>query len=387
MPNQQHGQQGNQQSQAKKAKRKRQAQAASTDYIAAPLTQGQLTRQAKRTARLQTQPIKREIKAEQRASDLQLHRLGDYFDQYKTELGTTGQKVADAYATADQSIAQTGQSTADYAEQLRQKLAAEGRADAATRGATYDTGQDATAAQATVSRLDSSGILQNVTKANAASAADLYANKGTIASREKVEQKLREAARKRTYNQDLKDLATRTGDLTKQAVSDLTKQERDFYLGQQAASLSAKSQRSDAKATRRSQNITSQENAIRDQLAAASQAETHRHNTASEQNTAHGQAVSEANSRRARRAARRADRQQHRQDQRAQQQENRGSVSAAVGLLNSAPKGAYTDTKSAYQYLLSKNVSAADAHAAIRRKNRESAVGQIGGAVGHGTGG
>lgn len=284
-----HGQQNHGQHQPKKAKRK--GQASSTDYISQPLTQGQIRRQAKRTARLQTQPAKRQIKAEQRASALRERQIGDWFNQYGADVAKAGQLVDAAYGTADASIAKTGQNVANYAEQLRQRLHDEGVSDAQLREANYDPSQDSTAAQATLSRLDSSALLQGVNAADRASAADLYANKGTIAKREKIKQKLDEAARGRSLNQDLRDLATKKGDLTKQALSDLTQQERNFYLGQQAAQLNARGQRLDAKQARRDSRQQARADRIRAQLQAQSQAETRRHNLASEQNTARGHQI------------------------------------------------------------------------------------------------
>lgn len=370
----------------KKAKRKNQS--GNTDYISQPLTQGQVRRQARRTARLQTQPVKRQIKAEQRASQQQSRNIGDYFNQYASELGTTGQAVADAYAKADAAMAGTGQSVADYAEKIRQQIAGEGRADAALRGANYDPSQDTTAAQATVSRLDSSALLRDVNAADAASAADLYANKGTIAQREKIKQKLLESDRRRSLNQDLRDLAEKKGELRKQAESDLTQQERNFQLGQQAADLNARGQRIDAREAKRDDRRMSQADRIRERLQAQSQAETHRHNLESE---AHGD-QSEQRLRRQARAQRRQDRYERRHPNGGDNPNapDSADVNHALAILRQT-KPHFFEGKSIEDIidaLLVKDSSLTRKEAAIaaRRYYKQNLASQVGAGVGAGAG-
>lgn len=263
-------------------KARKQKQTNPTDYFTTPLTRKGAKQQARLQARLATRDASRELQAERRAAKQQIKQDAGYFDQYAQTIPVSAQKAADATSAAITQINQTGSGAAAYAEQLRQRLAQEGQADAALRGATYNAGADHTDAQAQLSRLDSSGILANVTAAQGASTQGLLAARGDSAAREKVAQRLRDVARKHSIDSDQRALAAKKGDIKRQEFTDIIGRERDFALGQQAAALNARGQRIDARQTRRQQNLTARDQRIRERLQAQSQAETRRHNLASE---------------------------------------------------------------------------------------------------------
>lgn len=279
------------------------------DYFTQPLTLKQAKRQSRIVARIQTQPERRQIKAEQRAEDVQHGRIKDYFQPYQQGISDAAATSADAYAKAQASIDSSSQNSAQYAEMLRQRLQQEGAQDAATRGVAYNPQPDQTAVAAELARLNSANTLKGVTAAQGASTAAMYADKARIGKREKAEQLLRSDARRRTYDQDLIANARQRGDLAAQNFAQIKNDERDYLLSQQAANLNAKGQKLDAAQAR------------------AQLAETRRHNQTSESISAQNASTSARNAQTSRmnaRTSRRSEQRQRRQDRYERRHPNAG---------------------------------------------------------------
>jgi hypothetical protein len=133
----------------------------------------------------------------------------------------------------------------------------------------YDPSGSNVGAQAQLARINSSDTLRNVTSSQGAAQASMFADKQRIAQREKIEQLLQEQERRRSYTQDLRDLAKRKSDTMIQEKGRLRDSERDYHLGllaakgsKRSARISAQNSKRSAATTRRGQNITRQ-NSIR----------------------------------------------------------------------------------------------------------------------------
>lgn len=241
----------------------------SMQYLSDPLTQHDAIHQAKVLARIQTQPLRRQLQAEQRAADQDQRNIRDYFKAYYPTIDKSADEAAAAYQQAQAQIGQTSQTVADYAEQERAKLAAEGRADAALRGATYTPANDQTDAAALLARANSAGVLSDVTAAQGASTAAHYADQSRNARRQAIEAHIQAMGRKRSLNDDLEALAQKQADLRAQSFQTIKGDERDFYLGQQAAALDTQNAKASRRNQRRLAQMYGQNDAASDQRAAA----------------------------------------------------------------------------------------------------------------------
>lgn len=234
-----------------------------------PLTRKSARKEIKAAGRLAVGDEQRILKAERRTSKVQSRRIRDWFPQYGQAVGQAAQRTAGAYQGADQQIASASDASTNYAETLRQRLAQEGMADAQKRGVQYDPSGSNVGAQAQLARINSSDTLRGVTASQGAAQGAYYADKQRIGQREKIEQLLQEQERRRSYTQDLRDLAKRKSDTMIQERGRLRDSERDYHLGllaargnKRSARISAQNSRRSAATTRRGQNITRQ-NSIR----------------------------------------------------------------------------------------------------------------------------
>lgn len=219
-----------------------------------PLSGKRLRREIKAAGRLAVGPEKRIVKGERRTSKIQSRRINEWFPQYQEEIAKAAMRTTSAYSQADQRMANASATAADYAEQLRQNLAQEGMQDAQNRGVTYDPSGSQVGVEANLARINSSDTLRGVTASQGAAQTGMYADKSRIAERERIEQLLREQARRRSYTQDLKDLSKRQSDAMLQEKGRLRDSERDYYLGLLAARGDKKAQafaEQNAKADRR----------------------------------------------------------------------------------------------------------------------------------------
>jgi hypothetical protein len=214
-------------------------QTSTAGYFLQPATEKSAIKQAKAIARLAIQPERRQIKAEQRASKLQSKYIKSYFPEYQQTLDQSAADTAAAYQQAQGQIGQTSAAAANYAEQLRQRLQQEGATDAASRGATYNPAGDYRDTSAQLARINSANVLGAVTAAQGASQQGYYRQKKATGKREMYDQLLKEEARRRSYNADLRALASKAGDLRSTEFERLREADRDFALAQQTASGTA----------------------------------------------------------------------------------------------------------------------------------------------------
>jgi hypothetical protein len=285
------------QKQAKRAQRQAKQQAKAQDRLMSVATPKAIRREAKAATRQEYQPITREIKAEKRASKLQQGRIGDYFGEYGTTVDDAAKRTADAYSGATATIQGTSDSAAKYAEELRSKLASEDQANAQLRGASYDSEGSQTNAAAQLARINSANTLIGVNASQGATQQAYLSDKKAIGSREEIEQHLREAARKRSLNKDLRDVAKDKGTYKVAKLAELKDRERDFGLSQQAATASRRSDRKAQALTAKGQKITAK-NAKRSAKVTARNARLSAQTQRRGQNiTARGQDITAANNR------------------------------------------------------------------------------------------
>jgi hypothetical protein len=240
-----------------------------------PLTRKRLHKELRATRRIEFGPEQRQLKAEQRASRLSQQRIGDWFPQYQAEVARLGQQTVRGYGGAIGQIQGTAQQGADYAEQLRQRLRQEDEADAARRGAVYDPSGSYTAASANLARMNTAQSYTGMLGAQAANQGGYFADKERIARGEELNQLLREEARGRSINADLRDLAQRKRKFAAEYTSRVRPQERDFYLGLLQAKLGDKASARSAQTSRASSKRSARQ-------AAANRRETRRHNLQTE---------------------------------------------------------------------------------------------------------
>lgn len=276
----------------------------STDYLSEPFTKKQLRREVKGAARAQYGDVTRQVKKEKRASNVQQKRINDYFPQYGKAVEEAAKRSATATSAATSQISADSKAAADYAETLRQRLAGEEAASASTRGVATDRSGSNVNASAQLARINAANVLTGVTASQGASAQNYYADKKAIGERERIEQKLRESARKRSYNEDLRDIAKDKGAFKVAKKAEIVDRERDFMVTKKAANFDRKSTK-------------------------ASLAETARHNQQSEATAAQNAATSRMNARTSARNSNttrgnlRQRKKENRQDQRQRRVDNR----------------------------------------------------------------
>lgn len=200
--------------------------------FARPLTKKRFRREVKAARKLQFGPLKRQIRGERRASRQQEQRVKDFFKEFKGELTQSQQGTKRAFGQAEQQIGAQAQSAADFAEKLRQQREQERSAEAQRLGQSSVPRQGSdVAVQANLARLNAANILRGVTSAQGASQRAFFQRAKSTAGREKVEQRLREQARRRSFGADLRDIAKQEGALGTQLRGQARGQERDFLLG------------------------------------------------------------------------------------------------------------------------------------------------------------
>jgi hypothetical protein len=237
-------------------------------FLTKPVTHKEFRREVKANRRLEFGPQLRDLHQQQRASNLQQQRIGDWFPQYLQQVGRLNTQTNAAYDQAVQGTQADSASASAYAEKLRQRIAGENRADAATRGATYNPAVDTQAAQANVARQNSANTFTGLIRSQGASSNAYMLDKKRIGKGEEISQLLGEAARGRQVNQDIKSVRHDEQAMVRQMINDMRPQERDFYLGllqarlgNKQANLSASTSRANAKLSARTSAANSKRTA------------------------------------------------------------------------------------------------------------------------------
>ncbi len=205
-------------------------------------------------AQLQYGPQARQVKAEQRASQLQTFRLQKYFPQYLKSLKPLQNQTTQAYNQAASGIASDNAALGAYAASQNAQLASEGQASAAARGVGYVPSTDA--AQAAVARYQTGNTLGGVVRAQGASQRSYLTDQKRIGKREMIDALQQQFAQSRSYNQDIQNLQRQKGASAAQAKNDLLTANRSFYLGLRSANTAARNAKISAQTTRRGQNMT-----------------------------------------------------------------------------------------------------------------------------------
>ena len=335
-------------------------------YLTEPLTKKQVIRQAKTVRRLALGPEKQILKGEERASNLRSKEIKQWFPQYGEAVEAAAGQTADAYRTAGSTIGADTSGMAAYAETLRQRLGSEAAADATLRGAANDTSGSTLNAEAQLARIGSANTLSSVIAGQGASQGSYLADKKRIGSREKIKQLSDESDRRMALAGEKKQLARQGRDIVRDELARLKDAERDYALGLQAASTSRKGQKLDARA------------------AAATRAETRRHNLQGEATAAQNANTSASNAATSRQGERRLrrdaryDRRHPNAGESSSSEDKPGiSVREALGFLRTAPLGPkgelpYSTDKEAIDYLINRSVEASVARAAVKKASQGS---------------
>lgn len=220
-----------------------------------PLTRKRSRRELKAATRLAFGPQKRALKKEIKGTRLSKKRIRQYFPNYRESIGEAASRTQAAYGQAQQEIGAASQSAANFAEQVRQRMAQEAMEDAARRGVAYDPSGSQTGAQANLARMNTANVLRGVTSAQGASQQAMFADKGRIAQREKIEQLLRADARKRSLQGERRDLLRDQGAFRADQLRQMRGEERDYLLGLMAAGEPGKARRFQAKENRKSRRF------------------------------------------------------------------------------------------------------------------------------------
>lgn len=194
-------------------------------------------------ANLQYNPQARQVRAEQRASNLQGYRDKSYFKQYNKSFKPLLGQTQKAYSRAGKQIDSSTGALTDYAAKLQSQLNSEAQTSANARG--VGNTPDSTALKAALARGVTGNTLSGVVKSQGASQRSYLLDQRRIGKREKIDALQQEANRGRSYNQDLENLAREKGSAAAQARQQLLDANRQFYLGLKSSQT-----------TRRGQNIT-----------------------------------------------------------------------------------------------------------------------------------
>lgn len=224
-----------------------------------PIRGKRYRRELRAATRAQFRPIQRQVGGEIRASKAQSGRIRDYFKEYGKSLDPIAQRTAQAYGGAQQQIGQQSQASSQYAETLRQRLEGEARADAERRGVSYDPSGAQTNVAAQLARMNASNVLSGVIGAQGASQQAYLRDKQRIGEREKIEQLLREQARRRSFQADKREIAREKGAFRTDFRRQTRDTERDFYLGLLAARDKKAARRFAAQESAKSRRFESRE--------------------------------------------------------------------------------------------------------------------------------
>ncbi len=198
--------------------------------VAYPLTGRRLRKEVKAEARLQFGPQKRQLRAEQRASRMRERQIPQWFAQYRQQLAQLSRQTNAAYGQASQSLRQQVNASTATDEALRQRLRQEAMQDAALRGQNYDPRTSELAVAAASERRNLQNVFGGLIGSQRASQNAYLRDRARISKMAEIDQRLREAARGRSVNADLRDLARQKGEFAVKARADARAAERDFYL-------------------------------------------------------------------------------------------------------------------------------------------------------------
>jgi len=214
-------------------KKKKGKKGGGEDWFTKTLSKKGLRREVSAAAKLEFRPQERQIEAEQRASERRQKEIPAWFKGYLDTV--TGSRAATqaAYGAVGAEQGARTQKALAQDEALREKLVAEERADAAKRGVAYDPEAGESLAQASLARRNLSDAAQNLVGTQGASQYAYLTDQARIGKGEQLNQVLREQARARTLDVDLREFAQRKGEYKAAKRGELRGEEREYGLARQ----------------------------------------------------------------------------------------------------------------------------------------------------------
>lgn len=197
----------------------------------APLTGKKWRRESRAMTKIRYRPEESRLKQEIRASKRQKRSIRKMFKGYQGRLRESGQRQQAGYEQAGERIGQASQRATEHAEQLRQRLAQEGMADAQKRGVRYDPSGSQLSAEGQLARMASSNILAGVTAAQGASQGAFMRGKRDAARRSSIEQRMAAQARTANLRRERRELGREKGAYRASLRPAAREQERNYYLG------------------------------------------------------------------------------------------------------------------------------------------------------------
>lgn len=199
------------------------------DLTAPIATRKQFRREVQAAARLQFQPQRRALRAEQRAErELRNRRIPGYFAEYDQAVQNASTATDAAYDQALATISKTTAASSAQDNAVRAKMDAEARADAARTGTTYRPTTDS--AQASASRRATSDQFAALTANQGATEQAYLADKRRIGTGEKVNQLMKSHDRSRTIRSDKRALAREVGAFKVDQRRQIRSDERNYDL-------------------------------------------------------------------------------------------------------------------------------------------------------------
>lgn len=205
---------------------------------AAPLTGKNLKRELNAYLRTQTDPLKRQLNAEEQAS---LHRqnaqLPAWYQGYQSDLARLRGESQGAYDAATARVAEFSNQGAAQDADSRQGAEQRAMADAALRGVAFDP----SAFQGQIEAEDARRNVQTSTlgtlAGQGANQFSYLTNRQGIAGQQQIAEMQNEGLRRRKVTEDKRELASKKGDLAAEFLRQAREDERKYLLEGKALSL------------------------------------------------------------------------------------------------------------------------------------------------------
>lgn len=216
------------------------------------VTPKQARRESRAASKLQFGDTRRQLKGEKRASRKREKEIADWFEHgYQPAVQKAQSSTAGAYKTALENLAKQTEASSGQESADREALAKTEAADQATRGAHADTSGSKLSGAAAASRRNLADTFSALTGYQGAVQGGYLADKGRIGEGEKIRQLSGEAARGRSINADLRELAKSKGAFKTDYLRQARDAERQYNLERMAFEKPSASQKSQLKLARR----------------------------------------------------------------------------------------------------------------------------------------
>ena len=191
-----------------------------------PLSPYLLDQETKSALNLKYGGQERQLNDQLGASAAQQARIGSWYDDYKRQIQASEQRVAQANAEAQQTLAGNAQRSTEADAANRQQIAAQQAQSAAMRGATTDPAAELKAAQAAAARRSTSDSQMALQTSQGTNARNFLIDRERIAEMAKVGAHEQESSRERAVRQALQALEGEKGDYALQYRAQARQNER-----------------------------------------------------------------------------------------------------------------------------------------------------------------